>query len=177
MPFTINRIRYYKEVNIMKKLSKLFSLLVVVALCLAMSVPAFAADVNADTNSNRLIGCVTLRVDENGTTPISTRSSISGYGHVTINGDGQGVYINCNGEGFGGMGVTVKTTCSSGTHTIQMFGMPVMGDASIISSRNMTTNQELKFNNLWQSDLSRYFVGLTCPSGTPPFLAEVWIYG
>lgn len=164
----------------MKKLSRLFILCLVIAFCLAATTTSFAADLeptSPSSDSHQLIGCVTLSVDENGVTPISARSSISGYGHVTINGEGQGVYINCTSSGFGGMGITVKTSCSSGTKNIQMFGTPVIGSASVISVRGMTTNQELKFNNLQQDNLKRYFIGLTCPSGTPPFLAEVWIYG
>ena len=87
------------------------------------------------------------------------------------------MYIPVTSSGIGGMGITVKTTCSAGTYDVDVLGMCQKGDASGFS-RHMTTNSQIEVNNLLQfGNVTEYIICMNTKSGTPNYQVEVWIYG
>lgn len=111
--------------------------------------------------------------------PMSYYSSISGYSSKTVDGGSQYIIIPCTSSGIGGMGITIKTSCSKGNYTIQFAGccQPGNGSASTIEG-TMTTNEEKYFDNLWQlGNVTEYYILLSTASGTPSYTVSVWIYG
>lgn len=163
----------------MKLTRRLFSCLLALALCLSMSVSAFATEI--ETVDNTVAPVVykdnmdASSGDDSGIMPLS---SLSGYAYQRIYKGNHIMFIDCDGSGIGGMGITIKTDCST-VNPIKVVGHVAdgCGFASEIKSTPMTTKQELKLNNLSHMGLSRYIIAFDIPDGTPEFDAYVWIYG
>ncbi len=165
----------------MKNKYRFLSLFIVLALCLTMSISAFATDFDSVANNSTTARLVTYEVSSDGVVTSDddnslTRSSISGYGQKTITSGGSGIVIYPTGSGWGGMGVTIK--CSSATFSgdfqVTMFdpnGNLIINNSTISSSGNNY------FNNLYTTNPSFYgfsFSGI--PSGGSVYV-QIWIYG
>lgn len=186
----------------MKKFTRVFALLMAVVMVLGMSTVAFAATpepiiasteeapeasptvmyeatykVSSDTG-------ITL-VDSSDDSGIMPLSSVGGYSQKSMWGSDKDwgsnnyVYVDCDGSGFGGMGITIKTSCSYGNYQIKFAGAPYAGEGSSISGE-MGTIDEVQFHNLWHIDLQEYlllFTPATDSGYVPDYYVQVWIYG
>lgn len=168
--------------NNMKTFKRILSLLLAVAMCIAVPISAFAADTSDNTNevseatSNtelNVIGEATFLVSESGITPLS---SVSGFNQKTITGGSGTLVVSCNGTGTGGMGITVETYCSYGDYLVDVHGYARHGEASELNT-TVCTNNPYKLYNRWQSYLTEYVLEFSAPAGTPDYLVKVWIYG
>lgn len=162
----------------MKKLRliSLFSLALVFCFTLTASVSALDTTYSVENESTSNVKLYTFEVSNASATLIS-RSSVSGYNQKTLTsgGSNNGIFIDCNGSGRGGMGITIETSCSQGTYTIDYVGNSSIGYASAISGQ-IKTNDHVEYNNLTQSDLSEYYIAFDIPDGVSMFV-KVWIYG
>lgn len=141
-----------------------------------MNLSALADDkVNSimDESLENVVYFGTFEVSEDG---ISPRSSVGGFNQVTITSSSNAILIECNGSGWGGMGITIKTSSSYGPEGVSFHGASVIGSASSIDG-NMSTIDEKVFNNLWQMDLQEYCIAFDMAHGTNSFFVQVWIYG
>lgn len=179
----------------MKLINRLFSVLIAVVMCLSLGFSSYATnytseDIGNDTTQKEPIYKVSYLVNDcgisvlnsdihSGNIPLSLTSSISGYAKKTVSGGSQYIIIPCTSSGIGGMGITIKTSCSSGTYTVNYSGccQPGNGTASTIKG-SMTTNSEKQINNLYQfGDVSEYYILLSTSNDTPSYTVTVWIYG
>ena len=159
----------------MKKIKRFASILLALVMCIACSIPALAVDTIASEKKDDLLYNAVYEVSDSGVELL--RSSINGYGHTTLSGGAKYMYIPVTSSGIGGMGITVKTTCSAGTYDVDVLGMCQKGDASGFS-RHMTTNSQIEVNNLLQfGNVTEYIICMNTKSGTPNNQVEVWIYG
>ena len=161
-----------------KKFRRILSALLTLTLCFSLSSSVFAASAkgNETAAQKNLIGEYTFEVSGDGT--VMPLSSVSGYNQKTVTAaeGNNGISIDCNGQGVGGMGITIETSCSNGNYQMEYAGSSVIGSASNISGRIWTNDHiELK-SNLWQNNLGQYFVAFGVPSGVSVFV-KVWIYG
>ncbi len=186
----------------MKKFTRVFALLMAVVMVLSMSTAAFAATPETisaeevtETSSNVLYEAtyrvssdsgITL-VSSSGDSSIMPLSSVGGFNQKGMWGtdknwgDNNYLFLDCSGSGYGGMGITIKTSCSYGNYQIQFAGAATAyaGDASTISGE-MGTIDEVQFHNLWQRDLQEYFIVFAPADGVtyvPDYFVQVWIYG
>lgn len=178
----------------MKLVNRFFSVLTAVVMCLSLGFSTYAADLTSadignDISQKELVYEVSYLVNDCGVSvlnpdissgkPLSLTSSISGYAQKTVSGGSQYIIIPCTSSGIVGMGITIKTSCSSGTYTVNYSGccQPGDGTASTIKG-SMTTNSEKQINNLYQfGDVSEYYILLSTSSDTPSYTVTVWIYG
>lgn len=155
----------------MKKTNRIFSLILALVMCLSISIPAFATEVPTEDN-------ILVSQSNEGITPMS---NISGYGSATIKpGKSDFVVVYCQGSGIGGMGITVKTTCSAGTVNNVTFAgkatSSVLGGAEIDGT--MSTNASMSYHNLYNGGVSVYSVLVQIPANAPGnVFVEVWVYG
>lgn len=155
-----------------KKMSKRFLALVfALIMCFSLTATAFAAETeNMETQIN---ASEEVANDDSGIMP---HSSVSGYARKTLTKSNNIIDISCTSSGWGGMGITVKTSSASNTQ-VSFFGAP-FGDNSIAEqiSGNMSTNAEKQFHNLSHNGLSDYYLVFTIPDGVS-IDVQVWIYG
>lgn len=159
-----------------KNFKRILSTLLVLTLCLSLSSSVFAADTttNKAAEEKNLIGEYTFEVSGDGT--VTPKSSVSGYNQKTVTAGNNGILIDCNGQGIGGMGITIETSSSSSNSYIDYAGAPTIGSASNVSGKIwMNDHIELK-SNLWHNNLGEYFLAFGVPSGQSMFV-KVWIYG
>lgn len=126
--------------------------------------------------------CLTLglTVSAETTTPTSNtfsinnaESMISGYEQLSISPGTQAMLIYCDIEGNGGMGITVKTSCTETYNVnIQIFS-PDYSDP--LYKGIMSTNSEIQLHNLYHYTGNPYLV--TFDNVGTSFLTQVWIYG
>ena len=169
----------------MKTFKRIFSILLALTMCFAISTSAFAAEasdttneaveVTSDTELN-VIGEATCLVSESGVTVLSTSSSVSGYNQKTISGGSGSLVISCDGTGTGGMGITIQSYCSYGDYSVDVNGYARRGNASSFETR-ICTNNPYELHNQWQDYLTEYVVEFEAEAGTPDYLVKVWIYG
>ena len=155
-------------------IKKIFSLFLTLFFCIAMAIPAFAEENPTDVFASN---CASYTLEVTSDEVKVVRSSISGYGSKTLTkqGSGNGIFITCNGSGWGGMGITIDTHCSQGTETIEFIGTSTIGFGSNIEG-TITTNDHIVFEDLIQRNLSEYMIAFSIPEGFSVFV-EVWIYG
>lgn len=158
---------------------RILAILTVVAICSCMVLTAFAAESEAPQKAT----CYTLEVtsdgvsschDENGEA-ISPRSSISGYASETMTRDPNPIQVVVQASGWGGMGVTVKTSSSwSGYMSLDI----IASDGSVpLEGAAIYSNQETYFNNLRHySPTYLMFSFRGIPSGQSVSV-EIWVYG
>ena len=159
-----------------KKIKRLLSLVLVLTLCLSFSnlVSAKEKTDNKSVNDKELMGEYTFEVSDKGL--ITARSSVSGYNQKTVVAGDNGLIINCNGQGYGGMGITIETSSSNGNFKVNYVGGAYIGSASSISGE-IGSNAHIELNkNLWQNNLDEYLISFGVPSGVSMFV-KVWIYG
>lgn len=158
----------------MKNVKKIFSLFLALSLCMAMAVPAFAAE-NPEEVSAPNCASYTFEVTSDGAK--IARSSIWGSASKTLTsqGSGNGIFISCDGSGWGGMGITIDTHCDQGNYTMEYAGTATDGIGSDISG-TISTNAHLEINNLTQLNLKEYMIAFGVPEGVSVSV-DVWIYG
>ena len=169
----------------MKTISRVFTFVLALAMCLSLGTVAFAAepDVSSEDAQPRVLGQATFLVSSDGVVPLESegkimpRSSISGYKQQTLNGGAASMVIPCTSSGWGGYGVTIQTSSSYEDADIHVFGTVQSGNASSFEGM-MTTNDELQFHNLMHlGNVSEFIILFSTDEGTRPYRATVWIYG
>lgn len=111
--------------------------------------------------------------------PMGLTSSISGYEQATVSDTNPYILVYCTGSGYGGMGITIKNTCSANYR----IGVSVYEGASgrrILDDVKAYTNGEVKYTDDLQhyGDFSLPFLVKfnDIPEGVS-FNCQVWIYG
>lgn len=158
-----------------KKVKRFLSIALALTLCLSLSNSVFAKDTNNSESmqDKEVIGEYTFEVSGEGS--ITPMSSVSGYGQRTVVAGDNGIIVNCNGQGLGGMGITIETSSSNGNFKVDYVGGPYIGSGSDISGE-IGSNDHIERHNLWQSGLQEYLISFGVPSGVS-MLVTVWIYG
>lgn len=174
----------------MKNIKRTLAIIMAIAMCFSMSTFAFATEPSDSEEPSAIYGNVigeatylvsdgdmTL-VDSSGDTAgIMPLSSIGGYNQKTITGGKGSILIDCNGQGWGGMGITIRTSCSYGDYPLIFEGLATIGSGSYIQGV-ISTNGEKFFSDLGQNNLDVYAITFQgTQSYTPDFLVRVWIYG
>lgn len=150
-------------------MKKLVSMITTLAMVLSLSCTAFAAEPTVSGSSTKPDISAS-------TSEVSPRSSISGYASGTINRDHPHVTIwPSNASGWGGMGATVKLSCSQ---TMRL-GLTIVEENNriLLDDQTVRTNQENYFNNMFHMSGGYYiFTFLDIPAGVN-INYEIWIYG
>ncbi len=158
----------------MKLKKRIFSMLLATVMCMTMGVSVSAA--TPESFENETVSETAVSLD--GYEIMTIDSSISGYGQKTISSSSNGIIVQCTSSGAGGMGITIKTSCSAGTRKVDFIGGdPYNNLTTKITDGSMTTNDEVKYSNMWQNNCTTYLIAFDCPEGSPDFLVQVWIYG
>ena len=169
-------------------MKKLLSFLLAVTMMVSMlSVNAFAAEAECDVaeapaeatmydvelNSSGIVSIT----DENGAAaPRSVTSSISGYGNANLTSSSNVMVVWVDASGFGGVGITVTTSCSNWNGTITFNVTPNNGSA-ILGNKYISSNGTSEFHNLWHNSPAYYTIAFGgIPAGYTVH-AQVWIYG
>lgn len=161
------------------KTRRIIGVLMALVLCIGLTSTAFAAE----PPENNEAKCYTLEVTSEGITSVkddvgnevSPRSSISGYEQATISGDPAAVFVYPKSSGWGGMGVTIKTSSSwNGYMNLDILGE----DGSVpLEGKSVYSNGETKVNNLWHYNPAYYLFSFRgIPSGQSVFV-QIWVYG
>ena len=167
----------------MKKLfSFLLATIMIVSVCSAQT---FAAEVKPEAeNTATKATMYNIELNSEGIVSVTDingkeleESSISGYAQGNVTSTSTGFIVDVDASGMGGMGVTVKTTCSTWQNgTIKFTLANNYGDV-VIRGEDIPSNGERKFEGLFHispSYFSASFQGI--PSGHTIF-AQVLIYG
>lgn len=162
----------------MNKIKKrIFSVLLTLALCLTCAMPTFAAEkAPAEASSTeKTAKLYTFEVSGDAERSV-TRSSISGYNQKSITASNDYIFVPCSVSGSGGMGITIETSCSAGTYSMEYAGAPSIGVGYSIGG-TMSTNDHVEIHDLFHgTNLEEYFITFNPPSGVS-VLVKVWIYG
>lgn len=152
-------------------MKKLISAIVALAMIFALSCTAFAAELPEDTPS---VGPV---VSTDASDEVSPRSTISGYAKGTISKDSPHVTIfPSEASGWGGLGVTVKLTCSQNL-TLELYILEYDTYRLVLDDGIVRTNQENYFNDLQHRSGYYYiFTFVNIPEGVT-IDYEIWMYG
>lgn len=151
--------------------------------CMSLGTAAFAAEpvkpVDATCYNVELtsegIASITDQ-DGNEIDPSSvTRSSISGYESDTLSGDPCGVQVFVDANGWGGMGITIKTSSTwSGYMSLDVLGED--GNAPL-TGKAVYSNGETQFHDLWHYTPMYYLFSFRgIPSGQSVNV-QIWVYG
>lgn len=167
-------------------MKKFLSIILALVMTMAVTTTAFAAEpktTNTDTidvtkynvelNSDGIVSVS----DENGN--IMPFSSISGHTNGYVSSKSPSFPVWVDSSGIGGMGVTVKTSCSNWNGTITFNLMSDKGSHAIIN-QPIPTNGERQYHNLMHGLPSQPAYYLAGFSGIPDGYtvnAQVWIYG
>ena len=162
------------EVSFMKNVKKFFSLFIALSLCMAMAVPAFAAE-NPKEVSAPNGASYTFEVTSDGAKMVRSNLWGSASKTLTKGGSNNGIFISCDGSGFGGMGITIDTHCSQGNYKMDFAGTSTIGSGSNISG-TISTNAHKEFKRLTQFNLKEYMIAFDVPEGVTVSV-DVWIYG
>lgn len=166
-------------------MKKVFSILLAFSMVMSLSIPAFAAESPVEVSVAAEATMYTMELTSEGIVSISDEdgnimpfSSISGYqnGNVTENSNSFLVWVDAS--GLGGMGVTVKTSCSTWTGTIT-FNLIGDNGSQPIKNSSISTNGEKNYSNLFHGlpVPNYYLAGFSgIPSGHTIY-AQVWIFG
>ena len=163
----------------MNKIKKrIFSILLTLAVCLTCAIPtAFAAEqATVETFPvEKTAKLYTFEVNGNAEASL-TRSSISGYNQKSLTSGNSIIEIPVSSSGLGGMGITIKTTCS-GNYQLNYIGYVSGGEPASDISGSMSSNDTVEHHNLWHgSGTSEYTLLFSIPQGAS-VLVQVWIYG
>lgn len=155
----------------------------VMFVCMNLVTPVLAAEPNEWANST----CYNIELNSDGITSITdqngneiksdsvTRSSISGYESDTLSGNPCGVQVFVNANGWGGMGITVKTSSSWNGY----MSLDVLGDDghAPLTSAAVYSNDETEFHNLWHYTPMYYLFSFRgIPTGQSVSV-QIWVYG
>ena len=157
----------------MKNLKRICSLVFALTLCLSLTTMVSAAEIPNEAAPNG--ESYTFEVTSDGTRIV--RSSIWGSASKTLtsHGSDNGIFISCNGTGWGGMGITIDTHCSQTNSQMTFAGTSTIGFGSDISG-SISTNGHIEFHDLTQIDLKEYMIAFDVPEGVSVYV-DVWIYG
>lgn len=154
-----------------------------VVACMSFGTTAFAAEPTEQLdatcyNVELTSEGITSITDQNGNTidPYSvTRSSISGYESDTLSGDSCGVQVFVDANGWGGMGITVKTSSSwSGYMNLDVLGDD--GNAPL-TGKAIYSNGETQFSNLWHYTPMYYLFSFRGIPSEQSVSVQIWVYG
>lgn len=157
--------------------TRILGALMTLILCTAFVTTAFAAEPAENSEAK----CYTFEVTSEGITSVTDgnevtpQSSISGYNQASISGDPASIFIYPNSSGWGGMGVTVKTSSNwNGYMNLDILGE----DGSLpLEGKSIHSNSETKINNLWHYNPAYYMFSFRgIPSGQSVYV-QIWIYG
>ena len=162
----------------MNKIKKrIFSVLLTLALCLTCAMPTFAAEkAPAEASSTeKTAKLYTFEVNGDAETSVA-RSSISGYNQKSLTSRISIIEIPVSSSGLGGMGITIKTSCS-GNYQLDYIGYVSGGEPASDISGSMSSNDTVEYNGLWHGPgTSEYTLLFGIPQGVS-VLVQVWIYG
>ena len=150
-------------------MKKFISMLLALAMTLGLSVPAFAAEIPANTLDTA------SSVSDVSSETVTPRSSISGYAYGVISKDHPHIVVDAQASGIGGLGTTVKISCSQNLR----FGLTIVEESYriVLDDATVRTNQENYFNNLLHFSGSYYVFTFTdIPDGVTAD-CWIWIYG
>lgn len=117
---------------------------------------------------------VSISDEESGIMPLS---SISGYNKGNLTSSSRGFLVWVDASGIGGMGVTVKTTCSTWKNGTITFNLAANTGAIPIKDAHISSNGETKWNDLLHGSPAYFLADFSgIPSGHT-VTAEIWIYG
>ena len=166
-------------------MKKFFCILLALIMTTFLSSTAFAVAPSVDANNDVEATMYNVVLNSDGIVSVSDErgnimplSSISGYQNGNVTNGSPGFLVWVDASGIGGMGVTVKTSCSNWSGTITF---DLMGDNGHypIESEHIPTNGEKQFHNLMHGlPVPAYY--LASFSGIPVWYtvyAQVWIYG
>ena len=175
-------------------MKKFFSILLAMVMTFSLFATAFAAEPAVDSNNenNATMYNVVLNSDgivsvsdengdivplSDGESDIMPLSSISGYNKANLTSSSHGFLVWVDASGIGGMGVTVKTTCSTWKNGTITFNLVANTGANPIKDAHISSNGETKWNNLLHGSPAYFLADFSgIPSGHT-VTAEVWIYG
>lgn len=167
-----------------KTVNRLLSILLAIMLVLgATGTQAFADEVSEPEDATlynvELTSEGIAQITDADGNPVtdSTRGTggISGFKQATLSNNPDGVFVVTQSWGFGGMGITIKTSSSwNGYMSLDV----ITSDPSvIISGSSIYSNTETQFHNLMHYSPSYIifkFSGI--PSGQSVFV-QIWVYG
>ena len=149
-------------------MKKLLSVFMAMLMLFSLNATAFAADV-PNTNNVSIIST-------NQKNSIAPASTIGGYARGTISNDSPNLLVHTSGSGIGGMGITVKNTCTAGNYRIGMYLIEGT-DRLVLDNVTAYTNREFYFNDLLTYNAPYYvFTFVDIPEGVS-FDCKIWIYG
>lgn len=146
-------------------MKKLISVLLFFSLVFVVSIPALASEYSV---------CQTAEFTSDSGV-IRPYSSMDGYARGTISSSSPHLLVWATASGIGGMGVTVKCSCSANYR----IGMYLVEENSrlLLDNVNVYTNQEQYFNDLLHTSGAYYvFTFVDIPAGVS-FDCQIWIYG
>lgn len=175
-------------------MKKLFSILLTLIMTISISATAFAAETTHDFTKTKTPTMYNVALNSEGIISISDKegntlrdlenansimplSSISGYNNGNLTSSSKGIIIRVSAEGIGGMGVTVKTSCSTWTNGTITFNLIADTGANPIQNAKISSNGETKWSNLMHGSPAYFLADFSgIPSGHTVY-AQVWIYG
>lgn len=141
-----------------KTLKHFLAVLISAAMCLSLGLTVSAETPNPSSNNF---------------STNNARSMISGYEQLSITPNNRSIVIYCDIEGNGGMGITIKNSCTETYNVgIQIYSPDY---SEPIYTGTMSTNSEFQLHNLYHYTGNPYIVVFS-NVGTS-FLTQVWIYG
>lgn len=155
-------------------MKRIIAAIMALTMCFALNATAFAAEATEDT---AVVAESTSGVADEGIMPLG---SISGYAQQTIDKDHNVIYVFCDSSGGllgSGMGVTIKTSCSTNAYRVTAHGYAKTGGTADQFWIGMSTNDEREVHDLTHYNTTCYAIEFTLPANCPSFLAQVWIYG
>lgn len=157
----------------MKKIFKrIFSSVLALILILTFNSVSFASELTK--NNSTIKSSENVLNDDYGIMPLS---STSGYASKTIHSKDKTITIKCSSSGTGGMGITIQVDYTGIVGTMKFAGEPFKkGTASEISGTIGLSNNVIKFNDLYQSELDYYTITFDVPDNVS-VPVKVWIYG
>ena len=138
--------------------------------------PTFAAEkAPAEASTEKTAKLYTFEVNGDAETSVA-RSSISGYNQKSLTSGNSIIEIPVSSSGLGGMGITIKTSCS-GNYQLDYIGYVSGGEPASDISGSMSSNDTVEHHDLWHGPgTSEYTLLFGIPQGVS-VLVQVWIYG
>lgn len=157
----------------LSKTSRRFlTLLLALVMCMSVGITASAAEMPQGTPN--VEAQAVASAEDSGIMPLS---SVSGYARKTLTKGNNMILVECDGEGIGGMGVTIRATSSSGG-SVSFSGASYgsYSGASDISGSVVLNGPDKEFHGLWHNQLAYYAIVFDIPDGVS-IDVQVWIYG
>lgn len=163
------------------------ALILTLVVCFSMNTVTFAAGVSnnesilahdASDMGDVRNGCELYLLSDDGIMPLSY---VNGYASATLDSSHKFVVVICHDtQGIGGMGITITTSCSSGTYNMRVRGFDAYDVNAAFTSkidRTITTNGTFYWEHLMHNaDLHMYGFSFDVPDGVTADV-QIWIYG